>query len=166
MKFLFHHGFSSSASCFSGRISMVPSSWALPRRTSSPLARIKSSMVLNLPSWVDSLNQPMWSAIKCLGEDARSAGKNRVDGLSNYSVVEALPVFASGTLQENDARLVGSFCECMCGTVPAVVCGAGKCQLEPWFSVPCCDAGAGRCCRGGGADSADWNNAENRRERV
>ena len=54
----------------------------------------------------------------------------------------SLPVFAGGTLEENDAGLVRTFCEGMCGAMTAVVCGTGKCQLELRFGV-CGDARRG-----------------------
>ena len=46
--------------------STVPSRSSLPFRTFSPFAFNKSSIVRSLPSSVLSLNQPRWSAIKCL----------------------------------------------------------------------------------------------------
>jgi hypothetical protein len=58
-------------------------------------------------------------------EEGRKEGRKEGNG----------PVLACRTLEEDDAGLVGTFCESMCGAVPAVVSGAGKRQLEPWFSV-------------------------------
>ena len=46
--------------------STVPSRSSLPLRTFSPFAFNRSSIVRTLPSCVLSLNQPRWSAIKCL----------------------------------------------------------------------------------------------------
>jgi hypothetical protein len=50
----------------SGAYSTTPPASSLPRRTSSPLSFIISSIVLIFPSLVLSLNQPRWSAIRCL----------------------------------------------------------------------------------------------------
>ena len=52
----------------SGANSTTPFASLIPRRTFSPFARMMSSIVLNLPSSVPSLNQPKWSASKCLGK--------------------------------------------------------------------------------------------------
>jgi hypothetical protein len=58
----------STPSLYSKTYSNVPSSpfppVATPRLTCSPLALTKSSTVFNVPSSVDSLNQPKWSAIR------------------------------------------------------------------------------------------------------
>lgn len=48
---------------------------------------------------------------------------------------DGLPVFTGGTLEEDNASLIRTLCEGMCGAVPAVVCGTGKCQLELRFGV-------------------------------
>ena len=50
----------------SSTYSTVPSIFSLPLWTFFPSAFAKSSTVHNLPPSVNSLNQPRWSAIKCL----------------------------------------------------------------------------------------------------
>ena len=58
-----------STSCTNySEYSTTPLASRLPLVTFSPFALNRSSTVFSLPSWVLSLNQPKWSAIRCLAK--------------------------------------------------------------------------------------------------
>lgn len=87
----------------SGSYSISPSILTLPRCTFSPLSRIRSSIVAILPFSVASLNQPIWSAIRCL---ARQRVRSACEPANP-------PRLALGTLNQDDALGVCPLAELM-----------------------------------------------------
>ena len=100
---------------YSGAYSTTPPASILPLLTVSPLARNKSSTVLSFPSSVLSLNQPRWSAMRCLRFACMGYGSAR--GLERCS-----PVFASRTCHKYNPLLITP--------LRKLVCRAGSTSLR------------------------------------
>lgn len=124
-----------------GVYSITPPASIRPRLTLSPFARIKSSIVFNLPSSVLSLNQPRWSAMRCLkttrelafsafgrcwshGTCPSRRETRRVDTTGTKYVDS--PVLTAWTLHNNDTPLVTSSCKFVSRTCATISHRAGE----------------------------------------
>lgn len=100
-----------------------PPSVTIPRWTVSPFSLRMSSMRGSFPSFVPSLNQPRWSAIKCLQREFRRRAAKWTK--------RTLPIFAFRTLHQNYSFFISLFWKLMCWAVTTARYSACERDLQP-----------------------------------